>query len=299
MGRSRRGMKGLWIIGALLAVVVAAAWFIGSRTDGDGRAPSAAAEDATGQIHRNVTGRIVRLSPNEGTMTVDHDAIEGFMPAMVMDLPLADPREVGRFSAGDEVIFDLVQIGGEYRAVMLREGNDAGGLAGAGDDHEPIASLGPGDLVPDLELYDPSGERFHLREMEPRHRVITFFYVRCPLQDYCPTQSLRLSQLQRQMAESPTEVHLVSLTLDAEHDRPEVLADYANRFQADSERWTLAGADDAEAVRDFAHRAGGRITRHEAQGQIDHALIGLRVDGDRIVDVVYGLDAIESMVMTM
>ncbi len=232
-------------------------------------------------------------------MTVDHEPIDGFMPAMVMDLPLADPREVGRFSAGDEVIFDLVQIGGEYRAVMLREGNGAGGLAVAQDDHAPVASLGPGDLVPDLELYDPSGERFHLREMEPRHRVITFFYVRCPLQDYCPTQSLRLSQLQRQMAESPTEVHLVSLTLDAEHDRPEVLADYANRFQADSERWTLAGADDAEAVRDFAHRAGGRITRHEAQGQIDHALIGLRVDGDRIVDVVYGLDAIESMVMTM
>ena len=297
MGRSRR-TKYLWLAGPVIAIVTVA-WLIASATGGEEPQPSSAAADATGRIHRNVTGRIVGISPDARTMTVDHDPIDSFMPAMVMDLPLADPREVGRFSADDEIVFDLVQIGGEYRAVMLREADGAGGLAGTGDDHEPIASLGPGDFVPDLELYDASGERFHLREMEPRHRVITFFYVRCPLQDYCPTQSLRLSQLQRQMAESPTEVHLVSLTLDAEHDRPEVLSEYASRFQADPERWTLAGADDAEAIRDFAHRTGARITRHEAEGQIDHALVGVRVDEDRIVDVVYGLDAIESMVMTM
>src|SRR5690606_13290431 len=100
--------------------------------------------------------------------------------------------------------------------------------------------LGRGDLVPDLVLLDTQGQPFRLREMKQRQKLITFFYARCPLKTFCPAQSARLARLQRHLADTGSDVHLLSLTLDAEHDRPDVLAGYAERFNADPARWTLA-----------------------------------------------------------
>ena len=291
-----------WLrVGLVVLAAVLIGWMMGSRLGGGAGSNHASMPDAAdSQIYRDVRGRIVRLAPEDGVMTVDHEAVDGLMPAMMMDLQLAEPGELSRFSAGDEIVFDLVTIGGVLQAVRLRPADGAeDGTGPEGSDSLPADPLGRGDLVPDLELYDPAGERFSLRGMEPRHRVITFFYVRCPLQDFCPTQSLRLSRLQERVAKSPSGVHLVSLTLDAEHDRPDVLAEYAERFNVDPARWTLAGAEDAEAIRRFANRAGGRIATHEGRHDIDHALIGLRVDGDRIVDLVYGIEAIEALVLAM
>lgn len=298
---SRRSPALRWVLVLLAAVAVG--WYAGRRASGDADPDPSAAADAASGVYRDVAGTLVRLAPEDGFVTVDHEAIPGFMSAMVMDLQLADPRELVHFSAGDQILFDLAYIGGTYQVIRIRAADDdarrAAAEARAAEASGPVDPLGRGDLVPDLELRDASGRSFRLREMEPRHKVITFFYVRCPLQDFCPTQSARLAQLQHEIAESPSGVHLVSLTLDAEFDGPEVLADYGATFGADPARWTLAGSDDAEAIREFANRAGGRIHRDDDAFTIDHALIGLRVDGDRIVDVVYGIDGIEALIRAM
>lgn len=302
MDRLRTIPKGRWLrTGAIALLAIVIGWFLGSRLNSDSQpGDSVSSAGATGQLHRGVIGQIVRVSPADGVMTVDHEAVEGFMPAMTMDLPLADAQELAAFAPGDQIVFDLAFVDGAYRAVRLRSPAEAGGDRAEGSADEAVVDpLGRGDLVPDMELYDVTGKRFKLREMEPRHRVITFFYVRCPMQDFCPTQSLRLSRLQEQVADSPSGVHLVSLTLDAEYDDPDVLSDYAERYRVDPARWTLAGAEAAGEIRDFADRAGARIARHEDTSQIDHALVALRVDGDRIVDLVYGLEAIESLVKAM
>ena len=299
MEESQRKTMKPWMRGAaLLLVAVLLGWLIGSRLGGSETDNAAHTAGGGDQVYRNIAGTIVRLAPEDSVMTVDHEAIEGFMPAMVMDLKLVDPGELTPFSAGDAILFDLAHIGGTFQAVRLRPaGTDWETMESSHREHEN--PLGRGDIVPDIELYNASGERFRLRDMEPRHKVITFFFVRCPLQDYCPAQSQRLSQLQQHTAESASGVHLVSLTLDAEFDGPETLADYAQRFQADPSQWTLAGSEDADAIREFADRAGGRIQQHESTFAIDHALIGLRVDGDRIVDLVYGLEAIENLVRAL
>ncbi len=249
-----------------------------------------------GELHRDIAGKVVRVSPEEGVLTVDHEEIEGFMGAMVMDLNVFQRKELLGLSAGDEILFDLARIGDTYQAVRIRRrGAEARPPEDAAE--APVADpLGPGDQVPDLELVDWRGEKFRLRELEPRHKLITFFYARCPLKDFCPAQSQRLAKLQAYIAETGVPLHLVSLTLDAEHDGPQVLAGYAARFSVDPARWTLAGGEDTEALRSFAHRAGAGVKAQEGGYQIDHALVALRVDGDRIVDRVYGLDAMEALV---
>lgn len=287
-----------WIrVAGLLFVAIALGWFLSSRMTG-GDPPDSAGVSGEGgsQVHREIAGTIVRVAPDDGVMTVDHEAIDGFMPAMVMDLQLAEPGELAAFSPGDAIVFDLVSIGSTLQAVRLRP---ADGSATSAHDREPENPLGRGDLVPDLELYDGAGNRFRLAEMEPRHKVVTFFYIRCPLQDFCPTQSQRLAQLQQHAPRSPEGVHLVSLSLDSDNDSVEALAEYGDRFGADPRRWTLAGGEDAEAIREFADRAGARIMSDDESPWIDHALIALRIDGDRIVDLVYGLEAIEGLVRGM
>lgn len=300
MAASRNSNRA-WLRGAaLLLAAVAIGWFIGSRATDDAADEAVTAGEATNRVYRDVTGRIVRQSIEDGVMTVDHDAIEGLMPGMVMDFPLAEPGELTRFSPGDAIVFDLAYIGGAFQAVRLRPADAAVETPYAADhDREPVDPLGRGDLVPDITLYDATGRQFQLREMAPRHKIITFFYVRCPLQDFCPTQSARLAALQKDTAQSASGVHLVSLTLDGENDSPAVLADYARRFGADPGRWTLAGGVDADAVREFADRAGARVMRDDGSPWIDHALIALRIDDDRIVDFVYGIEAIEALVRGM
>jgi protein SCO1 len=289
-----------WGVMVLVVVAaVAAGWYIGSRAGSD---PAETTPDATRQagVYRDVAGRVVRLAPEEGTVTVDHEAIEGLMAAMVMDFEVVDPAELRDLSPGDPILFDLVRIGDAYQAVRFRRPGVDGGGADAGAEAAPPAdALGPGDLLPDLVLFDADGQRFRLHEMAPRHKLITFFYARCPLENFCPAQATRLSQLQQHIEQSGSELHLVSLTLDAEHDGLEVLRDYARHYAADPTRWTLAGGEDPAAVREFAHRAGARIYAHADSYVIDHALVALRVDGNRIVDRVYGLEAIEKLTRGM
>jgi hypothetical protein len=63
--------------------------------------------------------------------------------------------------------------------------------------------------------------------------------------------------------------------------------------------WTPAGGEDPESIRRFARRAGAQIQVQPGDYQIDHALIAVRIDGNRIVDRVYGLTAIEQLLRNM
>jgi protein SCO1/2 len=286
-----------WLIpGIILVGAVAFGWYIGSRAGSD---QSKSSHESGGGLYRNIAGRVVRVAPEEGVLTVDHEEIEGFMQAMVMDLKAADPRELENLKPGDNIRFDLARIGGTYRVVRIRRIAEGEARSETAAPTPPVDPLGRGDLVPDLVLVNTSGERFRLRGMEPRHKVITFFYVRCPLENFCPAQSRRLAEMQQHIQRSQSGVHLLSLTLDSEHDTPAMLAAYAQRFQADPGQWTFAAGEQPEAIRDFAHRAGAQIQARSDSFQIDHALVALRVDGDRIVDRVYGLDAIENLLRQM
>lgn len=288
------------IIGVIMIVGLAVliGWYIGSRAGSDQPVPIAEQPAAPGGTYTDVAGRIVRISPEEGIITIAHEEIKGFMAAMTMDFRAAEPRELKGLQPGQKILFDLVKIDGQYLIIRIRPASTSQASANQAPQEHPNP-LNRGDLVPDLNLVDSQGNPFNLRRMPARHNLITFFYARCPLDTYCPAQSRRLAQLQDWIRENNADLHLVSLTLDADHDNTGILAGYAQRFAADPARWTLAGGNDASAIRDFADRVGGRIQLHENGFQIDHALVAVRIDGDRIVDFVYGLDSMEKLVRGM
>ena len=60
----------------------------------------------------------------------------------------------------------------------------------------------------------------------------------------CPAISSRMKGLQKALAD--TEVRLVSITVDPEHDSPERLASYAAGYGADPERWLFLTGPEEE-----------------------------------------------------
>jgi len=280
----------------VVAVVAVAGWYVGSQANrgGDDAQPSGA-QTAT-EVYRDIGARVLKVNAEQRIIRLDHERIKGFMNAMTMDLVVADRVDLSTVEWGAHVRFDLAHVNGSYKVVAIRP--DKGSSPNPdpqGASTETIDPLERGDRVPDLTLYDASGRRFKLREMTPERKLITFFYVRCPIETYCPTQSRELADLQSRLSKSGSDVHLVSLTLDGSHDGPGVLADYAERFGVDASRWTLAGGEDPVAVRRFADRAGARVRADREGYQIDHALIGLRIEGSRIVDRVFGIKSIVEM----
>jgi protein SCO1/2 len=88
--------------------------------------------------------------------------------------------------------------------------------------------------VPDFSLIERSGRSVTLADLLGKVWVANFIYTQCT--ETCPTQSLEVSRLQAEFATEP-DLRLVSITVDPERDTPEVLAEYAERYQADPERW--------------------------------------------------------------
>jgi protein SCO1/2 len=88
--------------------------------------------------------------------------------------------------------------------------------------------------VPDFALTERSGRQITLADLRGKAWIVNFFYTECP--DTCPLQSAHMARLQDELAGEP-DVRLVSISVDPEHDTPQVLAEYAARYGADPERW--------------------------------------------------------------
>ena len=97
-----------------------------------------------------------------------------------------------------------------------------------------LETLGVYGEVPDFSLTERSGRRVTLADLRGKVWIANFIYTQCT--ETCPTQSLQISRLQLEFPTQP-DLRLVSITVDPERDSPDVLKRYAERYQADPERW--------------------------------------------------------------
>jgi protein SCO1/2 len=106
-----------------------------------------------------------------------------------------------------------------------------------------LETLGEYGEVPDFALTERGGRQVTRADLLGKVWIVDFFYTECP--DTCPLQSANMARLQDALAQEP-DVCLVSISVDPEHDTPEVLSEYAARFGADPDRWIfLTGSRDA------------------------------------------------------
>lgn len=92
--------------------------------------------------------------------------------------------------------------------------------------------------VPPFTLTERSGRRVSRDELGGIVWVADFIYTECT--ETCPAQSFQLARLQAEFA-TADRLRLVSITVDPEHDTPEVLRRYADRYSATDRWWFLTG----------------------------------------------------------
>lgn len=102
--------------------------------------------------------------------------------------------------------------------------------------------LQPFGTVPAFTLRERSGQLVRQADLLGKVWVSDFLFTRCV--DECPLVSQRMARLQATFA-TQADFRLVSITLDPEHDTPEVLTRYAANFGADTQRWLFLTGEKA------------------------------------------------------
>ena len=217
-------------------------------------------------------GRVVSVDRAKGEVTVDHEDVKGYMPAMTMPFPLRDAEALKVIEAGDQLQASLVITDDGYWldtpviTKTLPGGGPAAPPAGASEPQ-------PGAEVPDVKLVNQDGRPLNPRQFRGRALVVTFIYTRCPLPDYCPLMSANFAQLNSALLKDEAlrgRAHLLSVTLDPEYDKPEVLKAYGKTYAGGKfDNWDFATGDPAE-VRRLAEFFG---LTYKAEGdQVIHSL---------------------------
>jgi len=62
----------------------------------------------------DLKGKVVSLDKSQGSVTVDHDEIKGFMSAMTMGYTVKDAKALDALAPGDVVTAKLVKAGDAY-----------------------------------------------------------------------------------------------------------------------------------------------------------------------------------------
>jgi protein SCO1/2 len=87
----------------------------GSQPKSADTAKPAAGQSSPAQEQRfDLKGKVVALDKAQKKMTVDHEAIPGFMGAMTMTYAVKDERALDGLAAGDQVTAKVVSRGIEY-----------------------------------------------------------------------------------------------------------------------------------------------------------------------------------------
>lgn len=224
-------------------------------------------------------GRVVSVDRAKGEVGVEHEDIPGYMSAMTMDFPVRDAEALKVLEPGDRVQAALVVTDDAYWldsvVVSKVRAGDAAPAPPTSGPKEPS----PGDEMPDAKLVDQDGRPFNTHRLKGRALVVDFIYTRCPLPDQCPLLSANFAQLNAALARDPElrkRAHLLSVTLDPEFDRPEVLRGYGASYAGGGfDDWDFATGDPAE-VRRFAEFFG--LVYKAEGGQVTHSLRTAVVD---------------------
>lgn len=232
-----------------------------------------------------LTGEIVKVDPERGTLLVNHDEIPDYMPAMVMEFKVS-AGDLANAGAGQRIRARMIpEDGGTFRLERLWTVDpvaDATVAAAAGALSQDTTIRGNrayrevGESLPDFALYDQSGAVVSPTRFRGKHIVLNFIFTRCPVATMCPAATERMVALQQAArARGIDDLELISITLDPVYDTPGVLREYAQVRGIDTSNFSfLTGPE--RAIKDLL-RQFGVIAEFEGS-LLQHTLATLLID---------------------
>jgi protein SCO1/2 len=138
--------------------------------------------------------------------------------------------------------------------------------------------------APGFTLTSQDGAQVSLAKLRGKVVAVTFIFTRCSAT--CPMLTpLMLLVQDRLGGDFGSKIAFVSITIDPEHDTPEMLKMYAQMYGADVAGWSfLTGTP--PVVADLTRRYGVFAAKNE-NGDVDHSLLTSIVDQRGILRVQY------------
>jgi protein SCO1/2 len=170
-----------------------------------------------------------------------------------MPYPVSSPALLQQVHPGDEIKADLV-VRSDSAVIdkldVVKNAEPGSTPAPRTQMHVPQT----GEAVPNFVLTNQNGRQIHLGDYRGQVLLVTFFYTRCPLNDFCPRMSGNFAMLDKTLAKTPelyAKTHLLSISFDPEHDTPKVLRSYGSSYterysKEDFKHWEFATAPEAE-----------------------------------------------------
>jgi protein SCO1/2 len=272
--------------GLLLAIAMLLAGAVACR-----KSETAEAEKAK---RYTLKGVIREVNGAKSEITVEHESIPDFMQGMTMAFPVRDDPQVTRLlRPGDKIEATLVVEKERYWLEKILTRGFVGTplppavspSPGSRGVVTPVPNRGvqPGDPVPDFTLTDQAGARVRLSQFRGEPVAVTFLYTRCPIATACPMTTAKFSKLDA-MLDQKHFGHLLTITVDPEHDTPAVLSEYAGTVGAKPKRWQFLTGDPA-AVAEVASSFG--VMYYPEKGQVIHSQAVAVVDPKGRLATIY------------
>jgi protein SCO1/2 len=212
------------------------------------RASDAASASPTDAAIYKLRGKVVSTDAAKSAVTLNHEAVPGYMDAMTMPYKLKDANVLSELHPGDVLTADLV-VSKDPNADSVLDHIVVVGQAKA--DYRPQVVYhvpAQGDRVPDFRLRNQDGRAIQLGQYRGKALLVTFIYTRCPLPDFCPRVTRNFAVIEKLLAGDPAlldKTQLVCVSFDPDHDTPERLRAYGATYIG-------SDAKDAFAHWDFA-----------------------------------------------
>ena len=229
-----------------------------------------------------VEGTVLDASSTARQITIAHDAIPGFMPAMTMNFDAAPSVDLDAIARGDRIRFSLERSATTLRVLaVVATGETAPVTAGASA--ATLPDDGP-EIAPDFTLMDQARMPVSMRDLRGSVVLMDFIFTRCG--GPCPILTSRHVGVQRDLdAELRACTRFVSVSIDPEYDRPTVLERYALERGVDLNGWSfLTGS--TQQISDVLTQYGVGSVRVNA-GRIDHLVVTFLIDREGRVERRY------------
>ena len=247
------------------------------------------------EVIYDLRGQVTSIYSMKNEITIRHEKIPGFLPAMTMpfkvkDIMLLEKRRPGDFIEAKLVITDkeaylinIVKTGFEELLIPTETFQNS---------TNAVTQLRKGDFLPDVTFIDQDNSPQNFNEYLGKQLILTFIYTRCPLPNFCPLMDLRFQSLQKTILKNKdlkATTRLFSISFDPEFDTPKILKQYGDELKADYEIWSFLTGE-KNVILNFAEHFGILVIHNESSPEeIVHSLRTVVVNASgRLVKIYHG-----------
>jgi protein SCO1 len=145
----------------------------------------------------------------------------------------------------------------------------------------PLPKIAP---APGFTLTSQDGAQVSLAKLRGKVVAVTFIFTRCSTT--CPMLTPMMSLVQDRLGgDFGSKIAFASITVDPEHDTPEMLKLYAQMYGADIAGWSFLTGP-TPVIADLTRRYG-IFAAKDANGDIEHTFLTSIVDRGGMIRVQY------------